>query len=222
MTEAISKEYQKDSDTWIFDLYFGRSYMDVIYHAYNSEFVNGDTLDESKLREFYENVKVIGDISLEQCAEAYEEGEVRVDYSYLNIESMDWTMQAVVADDQQLSVGGITNANDYVKLMTYGTNDEKVKWTFLNSNEDVLFVPSQVYAVNANTDNPESAKEVISDLISDTGYAESINSEEGFPLNLPAIEKQFGFIQEYADEYPTREGKTVTLEKPALKKEQEI
>lgn len=221
MTGAISKEYQKDSDTWIFDLYFGRSYMDVIYHAYNSEFVNGAILDESKLREFYENVKVIGDISLEQCAETYEEGEVRVDYSYLNIESMDWTMQAVAADDQQLSVGGITNANDYAKLMTYGTNDEKVNWTFLNSNEYVLFVPSQVYAVNTNTDNPESAKEVISDLISDAGYAESINSEEGFPLNLSAIEKQFGFIQEYADEYSTREGKTVTLEKPVLKKNQE-
>jgi len=220
MTEAISKEYQKDSDKWIFDLYFGRSYMDVIYHAYNSEFVNGDTLDENKLREFYENVKVIGDISLEQCAETYEEGEVRVDYSYLNIESMDWTMQAVAADDQQLSVGGITNANDYAKLMTYGTNDEKVKWTFLNSNEDVLFVPSQVYAVNVNTDNPESAKEVISYLISDAGYAESINSEEGFPLSLPAIEKQFGFIQEYADEYTTREGNVVTLEKPTLKKAQ--
>ena len=221
MTDALYKEYQKDSDKWIFDLYFGRSYMDVIYHAYNSDFVNDDTIDEGKLREFYENVKVIGDISLEQCAKTYEEGEIRVDYSYLNIESMDWTMQAVAADDQLLSVGGITNANDYVKMMSYGTNDEKVKWTFLNNNDDVLFVPSQVYAVNVNSDNPENAKEVISYLISDAGYAESINSEEGFPVNLQAIEKQFGFIQEYADEYTTREGKTLTLEKPVLKKTQE-
>lgn len=221
MTDALYKEYQKDSDKWIFDLYFGRSYMDVVYHAYNSEFVNNDTIDEGKLREFYENVKVIGDISLEQCAKTYEEGEIRVDYSYLNIESMDWTMQAVAADDQLLSIGGITNANDYAKLMTYGTNDEKVKWTFLNNTEDVLFVPSQVYAVNVNTDNPESAKEVISYLISEAGYEESINSEEGFPLNLQAIEKQFRFVQEYADEYTTRDGKSVTLEKPTLKKAQE-
>ncbi len=211
LTDEIEKLYKENPKEMILDLYYDSCYMDVVYQGYGSTLLEDGKISEQSLKEFYENVKKIQDIVIQQYETASGEKHVKSDFDYLNIESWDWSCQAVAAKETRLAMGGITNVNDYAKAQTFCGEDPELSWTMQVGKESGTYVPEQIFGINVNSSNIEGAKAYLTYMLSEEAYDENDGNMPGFPMNKRALEYQMKNVQEWADEFVGNTGKTVLL-----------
>lgn len=222
-TKNIQKMYKQTPEKYIFDLYFDSCYVDVMYRAYSDMFIENGKINEDYLKRFYLNMNEIADISTLQYVNKAENNkeEVKIDYSYTNVESIDWMSQAAAADDLSVAIGGITNVNDYAKLKSYCSDRKDISWDLYQKNDKTMYIPVQCFSISMNSNNVEGAKEFLSYMISETSYYENERTESGFPLNKNVLKNQMKNVQSWQDEFVKESGETVLLPEISFKKDDE-
>ena len=217
-TKSIQELYDMDSKKMIFDLYFDSCYIDVMYRAYCNSFLENGRINEAELKKFYLNIKKIADIAISQYLSEFDNNveEIKNDYSYINVESIDWMSQAVEVGDLSVAIGGITNVNDYAKIKSYCLTRNDISWDLYRTKGEIMYIPVQCFSISVNSNNIESAKEFLTYMISENAYIGNVNIEAGFPINQKAFMTQLNNIQSWQDEFTKGNGETVILPSVSL------
>lgn len=221
LADEIVKLYKENPKETILDLYYDSCYIDVLYQAYGNTLLENGKISEQSLKEFYENLKKIQDVVIQQYEAASGEKNVKSDFEYLNIESWDWPCQAVAAKETRLTMGGVTNVNDYAKAQTFCKEDSELSWTIQVGKESGAYVPEQIFGINVNSSNKEGAKAYLTYMLSEEAYNENEGNMPGFPINKRALENQIENVQEWADEFVGNTGKTILLPEVKFGKQEE-
>lgn len=219
--DEIVKLYKDNPKETILDLYYDSCYMDVLYQSYGSMLLDDGKISEQGLEEFYENIKKIQDVVIKQYETVSREKNVKSDFDYLYTESWDWSCQAVAAKEARLTVGGITNVNDYAKAQTYCEDNSELSWVIQAGNESGDYIPEQIFGINVNSSNMVGAKAYLTYMLSEEAYNENDGNMPGFPINKHALEHQMDNVQDWSDEFVGNTGKTVLLPEIKFGKQEE-
>lgn len=217
----IVKLYKDNPEETILDLYYDSCYMDVLYQSYGSMLLDDGKISEQGLEEFYESIKKIQDVVIKQYETVSREKNVKSDFDYLYTESWDWSCQAVAAKEARLTVGGITNVNDYAKAQTYCEDNSELSWVIQTGKESGDYIPEQIFGINVNSSNMVGAKAYLTYMLSEEAYDENDGNMPGFPINKHALKHQMDNVQDWSDEFVGNTGKTVLLPEIKFGKQEE-
>lgn len=185
---AILKEIRaQKTDGNILGIYTEKELLNLLVIGCSPSWLKEDgTLDQEYLKEFFTYAKQIYETEKQGITPAMEK-DYEENYFYPDAST---NALHLLAGELVVACGYMKGINmDYSALTSiFAGMDSKGTIKSLNLQSQNVFLPRTIAAVNSRTANPDKAKDFIKVLLSEE--LQTINLEDGFPVNKASFEKQ--------------------------------